>query len=68
MAYIDKLNLIRLVLHNLAVINYCEILDYNERLQEQIEQGLTQDSTLNQNLYNSPETLKQLERIDEEKH
>lgn len=40
-AFIDKLNLMRLVLHNLAVINYCEILDYNERLQIQLEEGIT---------------------------
>jgi hypothetical protein len=30
----QRYELLRFLLHNLAVVNYCEILDYNDRLYE----------------------------------
>lgn len=53
-----------MLLHNLAVINFCEIQDYNERLTEQREQGVEDNVSLS-NRFDSPELFR---RLDEQEN
>jgi hypothetical protein len=55
-----------MLLHNLAVINYCEIQDFNERLADQRESGV-EDNVSQANQFDSPETLRKLEEQEGEK-
>ena len=41
---IQRMTLVRMILHNLAVINYSEIQDYNERLAEQEAEGVVDNT------------------------
>jgi hypothetical protein len=54
-----------MLLHNLAVLNLCEIQDYNERLADQREQGVEDNVTLS-NRQDSPELFRRLDEQENE--